>query len=641
MKIIISFIQFLVFTTVVYAQSSTPKETALIFLSDSLYLEEVEVKSKRTPAANSRWSNMSPVELAVGGGANGDLYRALQTLPGTQLEGETGKLLVRGGDNSETQTYIDGMHVLNPYTTNGINTPSRGRYSTFMFSGINLASGAAPLEYGNALSAALPLETKDISPINKLGINVSSVGVGTGGTRAFEKGSASVNFEYQDLAPYNKLYSGRTEYKDPYRLMSASTQLRFTPTDNSIYKIYCAYDRTDFSNYEGHDRRLFKLDEDNLYLNATYRNTTSAQWNWFVGTAFSWYRQKIDNANLANDGWEQSEQEVHLKIKTMKKLNALCRIEMGAESLINQYDDSYRLYHQNITIKANMNSTQTAAYATLYYFPIESIKTELSIRGEYTSLNREWNLSPRLCINYYLGNLMLSAAGGRYTQLPGNRYLANNNGLRTEVCTQYNLGAQYNYQGRFMKAEIYYKQYSHLVLGTLPTVDCQQLLTSQGHGYSRGVDLFFQDAVTIKRLEYQLSYTYNDSKRKYREYEEMTTPQYITKHNASLVLKYTIPTMNLILGLTNRFSSGRPFHNPLYAGIMNDRVKPYNSLDFALTYLATRKIIVHASASNILARKNVFGKVNGQPIYASSDHFFYVGVFITLGKKAAYDVSNF
>ena len=29
------------------------------------------------------------------GGANGDLYKALQTLPGTQVQGETGELLVR------------------------------------------------------------------------------------------------------------------------------------------------------------------------------------------------------------------------------------------------------------------------------------------------------------------------------------------------------------------------------------------------------------------------------------------------------------------------------------------------------------------------------------------------------------------
>ena len=32
------------------------------------------------------------------GGANGDLYKALQTLPGTQVQGETGELLVRGGE---------------------------------------------------------------------------------------------------------------------------------------------------------------------------------------------------------------------------------------------------------------------------------------------------------------------------------------------------------------------------------------------------------------------------------------------------------------------------------------------------------------------------------------------------------------
>ena len=109
---------------------------------DSVGLDEVVVKGRRTPVANSRWSDMTPVDLVTVGGANGDLYKALQILPGTQVQGETGELLVRGGSSYETQTYIDGMHVLNPYTSNGINTPARSRYSTFMFSGVNLASGA-------------------------------------------------------------------------------------------------------------------------------------------------------------------------------------------------------------------------------------------------------------------------------------------------------------------------------------------------------------------------------------------------------------------------------------------------------------------------------------------------------------------
>lgn len=42
---------------------------------DSVGLDEVVVKGRRTPVANSRWSDMTPVDLVTVGGANGDLYR--------------------------------------------------------------------------------------------------------------------------------------------------------------------------------------------------------------------------------------------------------------------------------------------------------------------------------------------------------------------------------------------------------------------------------------------------------------------------------------------------------------------------------------------------------------------------------------
>ena len=41
-------------------------------------------------------------------------------------------------------------------------------------------------------------------------------------------------------------------------------------------------------------------------------------------------------------------------------------------------------------------------------------------------------------------------------------------------------------------------------------------------------------------------------------------------------------------------------------GLMNDEVKPYNSLDLGVTFLASKKVIIHASTSNILCRKNEF-----------------------------------
>ena len=118
-----------------------------------------------------------------------------------------------------------------------------------MFNGINLASGGAPLEYGQALSAVLPLETKDESPVTKLGVNASIVGVGGGGTRAFHRGSLSVDLTYQHLGLYNKMYSGRRKFEEPYKMFSAAMQLRHSLGEDVLLKIYGQYDRTDFSSY--------------------------------------------------------------------------------------------------------------------------------------------------------------------------------------------------------------------------------------------------------------------------------------------------------------------------------------------------------------------------------------------------------
>ena len=74
----------LLYTQPSVAQKSVTDTVRLNFNIDSVALEEVVVKGARTPAANSRWSDMHPVELVTVGGANGDLYKALQTLPGTK-----------------------------------------------------------------------------------------------------------------------------------------------------------------------------------------------------------------------------------------------------------------------------------------------------------------------------------------------------------------------------------------------------------------------------------------------------------------------------------------------------------------------------------------------------------------------------
>jgi hypothetical protein len=179
-------------------------------------LEGVVVRGTgRTARGNGGWSNLSPVDIATTGGSAGDLYRALQTLPGVQVQGESGRLVVHGGDSRETQTFIDDMHVMTPYTTTAENMPARGRYSPFMFSGIHFSSGGFSQEYGDALSAVLPLTTKDESLLTKWGVNPSTAGLAGGGTRSFDGGSVSLHLDYCNLGPYFRLVPNRLNLSSP------------------------------------------------------------------------------------------------------------------------------------------------------------------------------------------------------------------------------------------------------------------------------------------------------------------------------------------------------------------------------------------------------------------------------------------
>ena len=262
------------------------------------------------------------------------------------------------------------------------------------------------------------------------------------------------------------------------------------------------------------------------------------------------------------------------------------------------------------------------------------------MRAEYHGLSGATEVSPRLALNWFQGDVVLTAVAGRYTQPAADSLLLRQTGLKPEVCWQYNVGAQYGRGGRLAKVEVYYKKYSHLSLWT-GGGEAPLLLTSGGYGYSKGIDLFLSDRTSLKNLEYRLSYTYNLPRRRTGRDSELTVPQYATRHNASVVVKWSLPRLRTVLSLTDRFSSGRPWHNPERLGQMNDEVKPYNSLDVGLTFLPSKKVIVHASATNILGRRNEFGRVDGRPVLAAADRFFYIGVFVTLGRHAAYDVSNF
>ena len=636
------------FTVQVRETTTTP--LVLKMRQDNITLDNVVVTAGNFRLkGNSQFGKMSAVDIVTTAGSSGDLYHSLRTLPGAQMVGESGKLFIRGGDSNESQTYIDEMHVLSPYTTTGDNIPVRGRYSPFMFEGINFSTGASASEYAQGLSSVLALNTKDVSPITKIGVNASSVGVSGGGTQAFEKGSVSVNLDYQNLKPYYSLFPSRMNWIDPYRLFSGSSQIRFNPNQRTVFKTFIGYDRTTFiqqlASSDNLTNRNFGMKDDNFYLNSTFQETTESGYKIFAGAACSFKNQHIDNAVIQEDTYRDKEWEIHLKTKATKRFTDFLRLNVGIENFL-RHDETTYTYSSAIHSDSAINHSIRAVFATAVFNISPDLYAELSDRQEYTSINNLWNSNPRLAVSYNVKGVHFSGIIGKYTQLPENKYLMLNKNLLAEQCTQYVGGIYYEKKEKIYRIEAYYKKYNDLALQE-PTV-----LNSDGYGYSKGVDMFFNDRALIKNFEYMLAYSFNLSKRKYQDYTELSTPQYATTHNATASIKYNITAVKSILGITNRFASGRPYHDPTKDGIMNSTTGFYNSVDMSLTYLASKKVIIYASATNLLGRQNVYnynytadatspGGYRKTPVIDSSNHFFYIGIFITLSGKTAYDVSNF
>src|SRR5690606_12871316 len=155
-----------------------------------------------TASDESRRTVFRALDIATTAGATADIAGALNTLPGTQKVGETGRLFVRGGDSEEAKTFIDGMLVLTAYSPSAPNTPSRSRFLPFMFKGTSFSTGGHPAEVGQARATALAPAPSDATAVTRTRLGTLSVGGDITHTRGWDGGSAAAKIEYPNLRPY-------------------------------------------------------------------------------------------------------------------------------------------------------------------------------------------------------------------------------------------------------------------------------------------------------------------------------------------------------------------------------------------------------------------------------------------------------
>src|SRR5579859_19082 len=266
-----------------------------------------------TAGEERRRTILKALDIATTAGATADISGALNTLPGTQKVGESGRLFVRGGDSNEARTFVDGMVVLNAYGPSAPNTPSRGRFLPFMFKGTSFSTGGYSAEYGQALSSALVLNSKDKADANQTDIGLLSVGADVAHTQAWDKASLSAKIQITDLKPYMGLISQRVDWKTPMSSVEGNAAYR-QQIGKGMLKAYGNFSQTSFSLYN-HDilnpglKQQFDLTNNYQYGNLSFKTVLSDGWDLRSGLSYSFNQNRV---KVGGSPYDETEKGIHI-----------------------------------------------------------------------------------------------------------------------------------------------------------------------------------------------------------------------------------------------------------------------------------------------------------------------------------------
>ncbi|MBV7267802.1 TonB-dependent receptor [Winogradskyella luteola] len=637
-------ISFLSFETKTIVDEVSKLSNLVVKLREDVESLDTVVLSAGTFEANdnSKVSVLKPLDVVTTASALGDFVGALQTLPGTSNVAEDGRLFVRGGDAGETQIFIDGIRVFTPYSPTPNNIPTRGRYSPFLFDGITFSTGGYSSEFGQALSSVLLLNTVDEPDQEKTDIGIMTVGATLGNTQKWEKSSLSFNASYINLGPYFEIFNNRNNWERPFQAAQGETVYR-KRLNNGMLKFYAAFDVTNLEvtqediNFE--DGVNFKLNNDNFYLNTSYKGVLGNGWTLNTGLIYTHAKNEV---GINTSDIEDKENSAHFKLKLKKRFSSRFKLNFGAEQFITDFDENFK--DDTVDEIYGFKNNITAGFAEADLIFSKDLALKIGMRADYSSIFSTADFAPRAALAYKTSkNGQVSLAYGNFFQNPNSSILKFEQDLKAQKTSHYILNYQYVNNGKIFRAEAYRKDYDNLVKFDTEFTSFESNFDSSGDGYAQGIDIFWRDNTGVKNLDYWISYSYLDTQRNHRNFENSAQPNFATKHNFSVVGKYWIDSWKSQIGLAYGYSSGRPYTNPNTNKFLSERTKAFNSLSLNWAYLLDQQKILYFSVNNVLGIKNVNGyqytntpDINGQfnrrALRPATDQFFFVGFFWTISE---------
>ncbi|HSH66046.1 MAG TPA: TonB-dependent receptor, partial [Bacteroidia bacterium] len=317
---------------------------------------------------------------------------------------------------------------------------------------------------------------------------------------------------------------------------------------------------------------------------------------------------------------------------------------------------------QNRYFRRNVYDHYTAEFLEADIYLSTKLVWRAGLRNEYSTLMKRLRLAPRTSLSYKIGEFsQVSVAYGQFYQKPDRDYLFYPTIPGYNKASHYIANIQRVDDYHTLRVEVYYKKYDNLTLTDTSShtisinnnisvpLGNNNLVSNKGFGYAQGLDVFWRDKKTIKGVDYWISYTYLDTKRKWQNYPAEVTPPFAATHTASLVFKKFFDKLNLSTGFTYSYATGRPYYNPTNPDFMSDRTMDYNSLGINAAYLRQIKkcfAVLAVSVTNALGSSQIYGYRYSMDMQRRSaigppaKRFFFIGLFLSFGQDRSKEVIN-
>ncbi|MEI7735673.1 MAG: TonB-dependent receptor [Ferruginibacter sp.] len=627
---------------------------------------------------------LSDIDIVTTPSANGDITSAFKSLPGAQQVGESEGLFVRGGTATESKIFIDGTQVNNFFYSGTPGVAQRGRFNPFLFKGTVFSTGGYSALYGQALSSALILESKDLPEKSEADLGVSVVGIGGGIQHLAKDKKSSWGFSgnYTNLwLAFNVIKQKQDYFKIPV-VVDGDVNFRFKTKGGGIVKIYSYFSKTNVGSRTNDIdsvvmKNAFTLQNINQYHNVSWKQAIGNGWKINTGISYSNNKDVIDNelqnANnikqeittpqlyaFKNFALSTKNDYIQNRIVLDKKLSGLSAIRFGTEFTHSTEKSSYTLYDGTKfaeTIKENM----IAGFGESDIYITNSLAVKAGLRAEHSALLDKWNIAPRASLAYQLGKH--SSAGfayGIFYQNPERKYLPASTLLNFSKAAHYIFQYQLLTGQQTLRTELFYKKYTDLYKTGRNNLGQEMITGNNGSGYAKGFELFWRDKKSIKNVDYWISYSYLDTKRDFLNFPTTIQPSFATKHTAAFVFKKFILPWKTQFNLSYNFATGRPYYRIGYDNTLNKNVLTdmgttinYNSCSFSVNYLPT---IGRKNTKNfavwVLGVTNVFGQnqvysynysydgSRKEAVTPPSKRFVFVGCFLSFGTDRTQDAIN-